>query len=168
MLHYGSLSVLATCLRADVLIRRNPAPTAWTGYEPVGPGADLDVLDALLEVAVELAVAELLGGIDAGDDRLRRLKQPHGVGRVEHHVGVDEQDRVEPLDHRVGCPDVAGDIDRRRALRPVDADAVLPLEPPQAMVAVELDEPGDRNVDDMPFGPEFRHGRSAGPTGTDS
>ncbi len=25
------------------------------------------------------------------------------------------------------------------------------------MVAIQLDEPGDGNVDDMPFGPEFRY-----------
>ena len=58
--------------------------------------------------------------------------------------------RVEALDHRVGRSDVSGDVDRRRTLRAVDSDAES-LETAEAMVAIELDESSDGDVDDVPF-----------------
>ena len=150
MLQYGSSSALTTCLSRRRLDPQEPGADRFDRIRPVGPGADLDLLDAVLEVAIDLPVAEFLGGVDAGDDRLVRLKEPHGIGRVEHHVRVDEQDRLEPFDQGIARPDVASDVDRRRALGPVDPDAVDPLEAPEAVVAVKLDEPGDRDVHDVP------------------
>ena len=64
--------------------------------------------------------------------------------------------------------DIAGDVDRRAALRAVDPDAVRMLERPQAVIAVELDEPGDRDVDDMPGRVGTPATSTGGGIGTDS
>ena len=66
MLQYGRFERLGDVPQStDVLIRRNPAPTAWIGYGVLGPRPDLDGLDPVLEVTVDLAGAEFLGGVDA-------------------------------------------------------------------------------------------------------
>ena len=68
-----------------------------------------------------------------------------------------------PSTHRLAGADVAGDVDGGGPLGAIDADAILVLEPPQTMVAIQLDEPGDRDVDDMAARVEGRQ-PTGGPT----